>query len=86
MMPPLGAVFGPAAAASELRTPAVPVAASIVAERIGEVWRIAAEQSFVGEQLSVPAVIMAAVTATRTISLAVEPPTMVAELIVAGPW
>jgi hypothetical protein len=106
MTPPLEVVLGAAAAAPELRTPAVLVEEPIVEERIAE-ERIAeeaiaeeqhtgaasaiAERRFEAEHLQLAltmgaAVIMAAVTVTRVINIAVEAATTVAEFIPAALW
>jgi|tagenome__1003787_1003787.scaffolds.fasta_scaffold18805224_2 hypothetical protein len=101
MTPPLEVVLGAAAAAPELRTPAVLVEEPIVEERIAEeaiaeeqhtgAASAIAERRFEAEHLQLAltmgaAVIMAAVTVTRVINIAVEAATTVAEFIPAALW
>jgi predicted phage tail protein len=96
MTPPLEVVLGAAAAAPELRTPAVLVEEPIVEERIAEEQHTGAasaiaERRFEAEHLQLAltmgaAVIMAAVTVTRVINIAVEAATTVAEFIPAALW
>ena len=92
----LEVVFGAAAAAPELRTPAAPAAPRSIAEELTEEQRIeeasGIEERWFEEELLQPArimgvaVTMAAVTAIQIINIAGEPATMVVEFILAAPW
>jgi hypothetical protein len=88
---PLEVVLGAAAGAPELRTPAALVEGPTAEEPIAEASRIAAwgiaERRFEGELLQLAHIIgVAAVTAIRIISIAVEAGITVAECIPAALW
>jgi predicted methyltransferase len=92
MRPPLEVVLEPAAVAPELRTPAAlaqePTVEEPIAEasRIAEAWAIA-ERRFEGEHLQLAHIMgVAAATAIRIISIAVEAGITVAESIPAALW